>query len=319
MGSQRWMLSVVPVLLATAFLSLPAEAQTKPPTTGYPAASDNYTTVSYNRSITRVVIHTIEGSAGGALSWFRNSSSNVSAHYVVAYSGQIYQCVADRNIAWHCGYYNSSSIGIEHEGYAYRNYWTDAEYRASAALTRWACLTYGIPMDRSHIIGHYEVPYATHTDPGPYFNWTYYMSLVRGGSSSPPPATSTLKALQVNTDTLNVRSGPSTGYAIIGSVKSGQRYVASASSGGWWKIYYASGSGWCSGSYLSTLTGVTGMKVDTSSLNVRSGPGTGYSIVGSAALGNRYVQITTSSGWRKIWWGGGAYWVSGSYSSTFGL
>jgi N-acetyl-anhydromuramyl-L-alanine amidase AmpD len=302
------------VLVAAA---APAFAETKPPVIWYPAAYDNYTTIYYTRTIDRVVIHTIEGSASGALSWFRNSSSNVSSHYVVGYSGTIWQAVADKNIAWHCGTWNSRSIGIEHEGYAYRNYWTDAEYRASARLTRWVCLTYGIPMDRTHIVGHYEVPYATHTDPGPYFNWNYYMSLVRTGDGS--TSTGSYTAKQCTTSVLNVRSGPSTGYSIIGTMSSGQRYVSIASSGGWYKIYYKNNTGWCSGSYLSTVTGISGVKVDTSSLNVRTGPSTGYSIVGTVSLGQRYVLITTSSGWYKIYWGGGAYWVSGSYSSTFGL
>jgi N-acetyl-anhydromuramyl-L-alanine amidase AmpD len=306
-----------------------AHAQTKPATIWRPAASDNYTSVSYDRGIRYVVVHTIEGSATGAVSWFQNSSSNVSAHYVVSYGGTLYQCVADRNIAWHAGnsYYNAHSIGIEHEGYASRNYWTDAEYRASAALTRWACQTYGIPMDRAHIIGHNEVPdpdgtgyggSGNHTDPGPYFNWDYYMSLVRGGAA-PPPASSILRAMQGTASSLNVRSGPSTGYSIIGSIPQGQRYVAIESSNGWYKIYFKNNTGWCSGSYLSTVTGVTGVKIETASLNVRTGPSTGYGIVGTCASPQRYVQITASGGWRKIYWGGGAYWVSGSYTSAFGL
>lgn len=319
MGS-RLRLSV-PISLGFALLATSlAQAQSKPATIWRPAAYDNYTTVSYNRGIQYVVIHTIEGSASGAISWFQNSSSNVSAHYVVSYGGTIYQCVADKNIAWHAGNpsYNAHSIGIEHEGYAYRNYWTDAEYRASAALTRWVCQAYGIPMTRSRIIGHREVPGATHTDPGPYFNWSYYMSLVTGGTS-PPPSSSILKAMQGTAASLNVRSGPSTGTSIIGSIPNGQRYVAIESSNGWHKIYYKNNTGWCSGSYLTTVTGVTGVRIDTTSLNVRTGPSTGYGIVGTCSSPQRYVQITTSGGWRKIYWGGGAYWVSSSYASTFGL
>ena len=315
MGCRRTaFLSAAFAVLASAV----AQAQTKPPVIWYPAAPDNYTTISYTRTLTYVVIHTVEGSAAGALSWFRNSSSDVSAHYVVGSTGTIWQGVADNNIAWHVGRMNGNAIGIEHEGYAYRNYWTDAQYRASAALTRWLCLRYGIPMDRSHIVGHGELPYQTHTDPGPYFNWTYYMSLVRQGSAT-PPSSSMLAAKQVNTSALNVRSGPSTGNSIIGSVANGQRYVAVEQQNGWFKIHYADNTGWCSGSYLAALSGVTGVKIDTAALNVRSGPGTGYGIVGSTSSGRRYVQITTSAGWRKIYWGGGAWWVSGSYAGTFGL
>ncbi len=309
----------LPLSLGFALLSAAlAEAQTKPPTTWYPAARDNYTAIGYTRSIRYIVIHTIEGSATGALSWFRNSSSNVSAHYVIGYSGRIWQCVKDNDIAWHVGRMNANAIGLEHEGWAYRNYWTDAQYRASAALTRWLCLRYGVPMDRSHIVGHVELPYQTHTDPGPYFNWNYYMSLVRGGSA-PPPSSSILQAKQGTASSLNVRSGPSTANSIIGSIPQGHRYVAIQSSNGWFKVYYRNNTGWCSGTYLSTVTGVTGVRIDASSLNVRTGPSTGTGIVGTCASPQRHVQITTSNGWRKIYWGGGAYWVSGSYASAFGL
>ncbi|MBI3857219.1 MAG: N-acetylmuramoyl-L-alanine amidase [Planctomycetes bacterium] len=314
-------------------LASTALAQSKPPTTWRPASSSNYTTINYSRGITFVVIHDIEGSASGGISWFQNPAAQASAHYVVSYAGAITQMVEDKNIAWHAGnsYYNLHSIGIEHEGFANRNNWTDAEYRASASLTRWICLTYGIPMDRSHIIGHNEVPdpdgtgyggASNHTDPGPYFNWTYYMSLVRQSSSpapTPPPATSMQKAMQVSVDALNVRSGTSTGNSIIGGIYSGQRYVAVASSGGWYKIHYANNTGWCSGSYLTGISGVTGVLINTVSLNVRTGPSTGYSIVGTTSSGQKYVRSASSGGWYQIYWGGAARWVSGAYTSTFGL
>ena len=319
MGCSRRMGLLLGAWVGFLAASVPALAQTKPTTSWRPAAPDNYTSVSYNRGIRYVVIHTIEGSAQGAISWFQNSRSNVSAHYVVSYSGTIYQCVRDKDIAWHAGnwYYNTHSIGIEHEGYAFRNYWTDREYRASAALTRWICLTYGIPMDRAHIIGHNEVPGATHRDPGPYFNWNYYMSLVRSGGSS--PTASILQAMQSTADTLNVRSGPSTGHSILGTIARGQRYVAVAASGGWYKIHYADNTGWCYGGYLTRVTGVTGVTIQADVLNVRSGPSTGYRIVGTASKGRRYVRIAVSGSWYRIYWGGGAWWVHGGYTSTFGL
>lgn len=44
---------------------------------------------------------------------------------------------------------------------------------------------YSVTWDRSHIVGHKEVPGATHTDPGYYWNWSYYMSKC---NPAPPPA-----------------------------------------------------------------------------------------------------------------------------------
>lgn len=170
-------------VVSLAFLLLagaPALAQQKPPTS-FVAANPNY----YGRGrggspITHVVIHTIEGSAGSAMNTFRYGSRKVSAHYIVDFDGRITQMVEDRHTAWHAGRYNRHSIGIEHAGFAGRNKWTIEQYRASARLTRWLCDTYGIPKDRSHIVGHKEVPGATHGDPGRFFDWTLYMRLVRG-------------------------------------------------------------------------------------------------------------------------------------------
>ncbi|GDX83119.1 hypothetical protein LBMAG42_49300 [Deltaproteobacteria bacterium] len=165
-----------------------------------PAASSNYTNGSRS-SVSKVVVHTTQGSYSGTVSWFQNASASVSAHYVVRSSdGEITQMVGEEDIAWHAGHWdtNSASIGIEHEGYVDDpgKWYTDAMYRASAELTRDICDRYGIPKDRSHVIGHFEVPGCSsaggggsgcHTDPGSGWDWNYYMSLVTGtgsGSSS---------------------------------------------------------------------------------------------------------------------------------------
>lgn len=319
------------VVLAVALLlvvaNLPAFAEPKPAVTYSPAYSGNYTHYgSTSRGIHYVVIHDIEGTAAGAISWFKSSASHVSAHYVVDYSGAITQMVSDGDIAWHAGNYdyNTHSIGIEHAGYAYKDYWTEAEYVHSAALTRWICLTYGIPMDRSHIIGHVEVPLATHTDPGPYFKWDHYMALVKGtgggGSPPPPPPPSAgMVGDKVATSVLNVRSGPGTGYGIMGTVGSGQIYMRVTASGDWHKIYFKGNTGWCHSGYTSTVTSGSAAKVTTGTLNVRTGPSTGYGIAGSVHSGELYYIVTTSAGWHKVYWGGGAYWIYSGYTATVGF
>ncbi|TCS92185.1 N-acetylmuramoyl-L-alanine amidase [Hazenella coriacea] len=149
------------------------------------AHSSNYTAASRS-SINYVIVHTTQGSYSGAISWFQNSSANVSAHYVLRSSdGQVTQMVQNKDIAWHAGNwtYNQQSIGLEHEGYVSDPKWyTDSMYRSSANLTRWLCDRYGIPKTRTRIIGHNEVPGATHSDPGVHWDWNYYMSLINGSS-----------------------------------------------------------------------------------------------------------------------------------------
>jgi N-acetyl-anhydromuramyl-L-alanine amidase AmpD len=158
-----------------------------PPARWVAAHSSNYTTANRPSShpINYVIIHVAQGTYAGTISWFQNSSSNVSTHYVMRSSdGAITQMVHHKDWAWHAGNstYNQRSIGIEHEGWVNDPSWfTDAMYRASGAWCRWVCDRHGIPKTRARIIGHNEVPGATHTDPGPHWNWTRYMQEVTGG------------------------------------------------------------------------------------------------------------------------------------------
>jgi uncharacterized protein YraI len=121
-------------------------------------------------------------------------------------------------------------------------------------------------------------------------------------------------ALRAN-DTVNVRTGPGTGYGIIGQVPAGHSYVGTTKSGDWWKIYYNGGEGWTHGAYYSTVSGATGVKVTTDTLNVRSGPGTGYAILGKVYMGQIYFWTVHESiaPWYKIYWGGREAYIHGDY------
>jgi len=145
------------------------------------ACSGNYTNSSRPGSypINYVVIHKVQGSASSAASWFQNCSSNVSAHFTFNNStGYCYQSVYEADIAYHAGNwtYNTQSIGIEHGGYVTSNDTANICYRESGLETRSTCIYYSVQWNRSRIVGHNEVPGATHTDPGQYWDWTFYMS-----------------------------------------------------------------------------------------------------------------------------------------------
>ncbi|MFE3516489.1 peptidoglycan-binding protein [Streptomyces sp. NPDC059166] len=161
-----------------------AQSPDYPPALWVAADSANFAT-GRTATVDKVVIHVTQGSYAGTISWFQNATSKVSSHYVVRSSdGQITQMVRDKDTAYHAKSANASSLGIEHEGFIDDPSWfTDTMYRSSAALTKYLCDRYGIPKDRSHIIGHSEAPGNDHTDPGANWNWSYYMQLV-GGSGS---------------------------------------------------------------------------------------------------------------------------------------
>ncbi|GHF50174.1 hypothetical protein GCM10010218_34610 [Streptomyces mashuensis] len=149
-----------------------------------PAHPANYTVADRPAShpVRYVVIHLTEETFADTTRIFQDPASRVSAHYLVASAtGEVARLVAEKDIAWHAGNweYNTHSIGIEHEGWPARpEFLTDALYRASARLTAAVCARHGIPADREHVIGHSEVPGATHTDPGPHWDWNRYLRLV---------------------------------------------------------------------------------------------------------------------------------------------
>jgi hypothetical protein len=162
-----------------------------------PAHSSNQSYRSNGtNSINRVVIHTTEGSYNGAISWFQNPSSNVSAHYVLRKSdGEVTQMVADDRKAWHACSNNNDTIGIEHEGASSNPAtWTSAMFDSSARLTAWLVTEYDIPIDRNHIVGHGEIQPAScsfRSDPGAHFDWDAYLQKVAyyaGASSAAPEA-----------------------------------------------------------------------------------------------------------------------------------
>ncbi|MGN6379578.1 MAG: N-acetylmuramoyl-L-alanine amidase [Gaiellales bacterium] len=158
-----------------------------------PASPQNYTVASrpFDLPIKRIVIHVAEGGFQSTYEWFKNPAARASAHYVVGSQGQVAQMVPERDIAWHAGNwaYNETSIWIEHAGYTNVTHFPFAEYGGSAKLAAYLADKYMVVPDRSHVIGHYQVPDPFHpgefggadhhTDPGHTWNWPLYMAYLR--------------------------------------------------------------------------------------------------------------------------------------------
>jgi N-acetylmuramoyl-L-alanine amidase len=66
-------------------------------------------------AIDTIVLHNTAGSLAGALAHLCGVGAEVSAHYVVAEDGDVYQLVDEERAAWHAGNkaVNHRSIGIE--------------------------------------------------------------------------------------------------------------------------------------------------------------------------------------------------------------
>lgn len=321
-------LTALLLLFALAAPAVPATAATP----DYPGASSYTQGIHYSwrssRKIKYIVIHTIEGSAAGAISWFKHKSSRVSAHYIVSYSGTVTQMIREKDKAWHAGNstYNEHSIGIENEGYAGKNNWTEAQYKSLAKLTRYLCDKYDIPIDRSRLIAHKEVPGATHWDPGPHFKWDYFLHLVRtsgkGGSTTPAPKPTpapapapapapSLETLKITASRLNVRTGA--WGSVLGQTSYGKIHASDHKSGSWSRIYWGGRTGYFWASYSSAVW-ARAVKVTASSLNVRTSPRvTSYNRIGTVRRGQIYREISRSGSWVKIQFDHRAAWVHGSY------
>ncbi len=128
----------------------------------------------------------------------------------------------------------------------------------------------------------------------------------------------------VTASVLNVRSGPSTSYSVTTKIYKGNKVEILETSNGWHKIKASNGKiGWVSGSYISVYSGSTSQTsykatVTATSLNVRSGASTSYSVITKLSKGTVVDVIeSASNGWKKIKTSGGTTgWVSGSYLKT---
>jgi N-acetyl-anhydromuramyl-L-alanine amidase AmpD len=149
------------------------------------AASDAIRSRKAGSRIDRIVVHTMEGTLKGSTAWFATlgRSPPTAAHYLIGKAGQIVQMVPDEKLCFHAGSrtqsgWNDRSLGIEHEGRASDASFPEAMLLASARVVAVLCKKFSIPADREHIIGHVEVPGATHTDPGANWPWARYMDLI---------------------------------------------------------------------------------------------------------------------------------------------
>ena len=107
----------------------------------------------------------------------------------------------------------------------------------------------------------------------------------------------------VNATTLNVRSGPSTTYSIIDTLKQNAKVEVISIENNWAKIKHNNEIGYVSAEYLSDkkVEEVTQTKyVNATTLNVRSGPSTTYSIIDTLKQNDEVKVISIEDGWAKI-------------------
>ncbi|MFT3877081.1 MAG: SH3 domain-containing protein [Propioniciclava sp.] len=126
---------------------------------------------------------------------------------------------------------------------------------------------------------------------------------------------------------VNMRSGPGTGHGVLTVLAPSQAVTTTGqTSGGWYQVTTTSGqTGWVSKTYLKSTGTSSGSSASSSptasgsattiaAVNVRSGPGTGHTVLGVAAKGTTLPTTgKTSGGWTEVIRNGSAAWISTSY------
>jgi N-acetylmuramoyl-L-alanine amidase len=149
--------------------------------------SPNFHQGRAGHKVLAIVNHIMCGTLDGTDTWFKNPASQVSAHYGIGKDGSIHQYVKDEDTAWAVGIVKNPSspligqnpgvnpnyytISIEHEGYPQDGI-TEAQYQSTLWLHKQLIAKFNIPVDETHITGHFAFDSVSRTDcPGPKFPW----------------------------------------------------------------------------------------------------------------------------------------------------
>jgi uncharacterized protein YgiM (DUF1202 family) len=128
---------------------------------------------------------------------------------------------------------------------------------------------------------------------------------------------------------VNIRSGASTQSSILGGLYRGQTVTAISSAAGWTKITFRGSTAYVASKYLSKgkdlpvpkKIGAGTVKITTTALNLRTGPGLSYRVI-KVLKGGTKVTLTgkTARGWAQLVNGKSTGWSSMQYlaSSTTG-
>lgn len=142
----------------------------KPPVKWNPAAQANFNSRNGTR-IDMIIMHNTDASLQASINTFKNPDAQVSAHYIVARSGDIIQMVQDADRAFHAGNrtVNARSIGIEHEATEGHQGMTPAQEKSSAALVKYLMAAYDIPL--ANIKAHRNVDTMPGGTDCPHWIW----------------------------------------------------------------------------------------------------------------------------------------------------
>lgn len=223
----------------------------------------NYQNTNNIKRIKYIVIHYV-GATGGAkanCNFFKTIYRGSSAHYFVGHKGEVWQCVDDADVAWHCGASsykhkicrNSNSIGIEmccRKDSKGRWYFEKETIDSTIELTKMLMKKYDVP--ESNVIRHYDV--TGKRCPEPYVRdkeaWNDFKEAIGAKATTTKPVSKEYK-VKITASALNIRAGAGTKYKITGCIRDRGIYTIMQTQGNWGKL--KSGLGWINLNYTKKV------------------------------------------------------------------
>ena len=137
-----------------------------------------------------------------------------------------------------------------------------------------------------------------------------WASLALAAVLAAPQEASAQYAVEITANSLNVRT--QAWGTVLGAVAQGDRFMVDGTSNGWLQISFRGRRAFIHANYARRISAVY-VRVDASSLNVRTGPSTRYTRIGAVASPQRYVRLSGSSGWSKIQYDHRTAWAHDGY------
>ena len=308
--------------------------------------------INYSQGVTinpkYIVIHDTDNRQAGAnamanRNYFANHpNAKASAHYIID-EGNIIQALEDTWKGWHVGdgnnpnINNSTTIAIElcvNEGNDF-----DKTLENGIELTKYLMNKYNIPAE--NVVMHRDASGKTCSrmmiEDRPSL-WPYFKDRISGGDGSleDDGLKPKMKGKVTNASVLNVRESPSTSGRIVHKLNRNQVVGIYEELNGWYKIDYIDGIkkkyGYVSKDYISIINenpndeekpvepekpsvsvNKQGVVKVNSALNMRSGPGSNYGVIGTLRNNDKVEIIKEVDGWYEIKFNGKVGYVSSQY------
>ncbi len=122
--------------------------------------------------------------------------------------------------------------------------------------------------------------------------WLVFLLVLGGGSAQ------AITMVSVNANNVNMRSGPGDKYAVLWELGTGYPLKVLEHQGSWFKVEDFEGDeGWI---YKSLVDHEPHLIVKKRRVNMRSGPGDNYRLVGKANYGVVFKTLKVKDGWARV-------------------